>query len=89
MNKNFSIAWNMVKKRPTCQWNVTKTNAEMSLTTSFLAQKLLNELFVRALAGSELVLAGAELVLSGDHFEAFAMELRSTSADKLSQIFAE
>ena len=38
-----------------------KTNAEISLTTTFLAQELLNELFVRALAGAEPVLAGAEL----------------------------
>ena len=34
----------------------------MSLTTLFLAQELLNELFVRALAGAELVLAGVERV---------------------------
>ena len=52
----------MVKKRSTCQRKVTKTNAEISLTTSFLAQKLLNELFVLAVAGAVL---GAELVLSG------------------------
>ena len=65
MNKNFSVAWNMVKKRSTCQRKVTKTNAEISLTTSFLAQELLNELFVRALAGAKLVLAGAEMVNLG------------------------
>ena len=52
----------MVKKRSTCQRKVTKTNAEISLTTSFLAQELFNELFVRALAGAEPVLAGAEMV---------------------------
>ena len=38
------------------------TTVETALTTSFLAQKLLNELFVRALAGAEPVLAGAEMV---------------------------
>ena len=61
MNKNISVAWNMVKKRSTCQRKVTRSNAEISLTTSFLAQELLNELFVRALTGAKLVLAGAEL----------------------------
>ena len=65
MNKNISVAWNMVKKRSTCQRKVTKTKSNASLTTSFLAQELLNELFVRALTGAELVLAGAELVLAG------------------------
>ena len=65
MNKNISVAWNMVKKRSTCQRKVTRSNAEISLTTSFLAQELLNELFVRALAGAKLILAGAELVLAG------------------------
>ena len=66
LNKNFSVAWNMVKKRSTGQRKVTNTNAEISLTTSFLAQELLNELSVRALAGAELgtklFLAGAEMV---------------------------
>ena len=55
MNKNISVAWNMVKKRSTCQRKVTKTTVETALTTSFLAQKLLNELFVRALAGAKMV----------------------------------
>ena len=41
---------------------MTKTNAEISLTTSFLAQELLNELFLRALAVAELVLIDAELI---------------------------
>jgi len=41
---------------------VTKTTVETALTTSFLAQELLNELFVRALAGAELVLASVELI---------------------------
>ena len=44
---------------------MTKTTVETALTNSFLAQKLLNELFVRALTGAKLVLAGAELVLAG------------------------
>ena len=59
LNKNISVAWNMVKKRSTCQRKVTKTTVETGLTTSFLAQELFNELFVRALAGAEPVLAGA------------------------------
>ena len=52
----------MVKKRSKCQRKVTKTNAEISLTTSFLAQELFDEHFVRALAGAGLVLAGADLI---------------------------
>ena len=54
MNKNISVAWDMVKKRSTCQRKVTRSNAEISLTTSFLAQELLNELFVLAVAGAVL-----------------------------------
>ena len=42
--------------------NMSEEGDEISLTTSFLAQELLNELFVRALAGAEPVLAGAEMV---------------------------
>ena len=37
-------------------------NAEISLTTSFLAQELLNELFVRALTADKLTLADVKLV---------------------------
>ena len=44
---------------------MTKTTVETALTTSFLAQELLNELFVRALTGAKLVLAGAEMVNLG------------------------
>ena len=62
MNKNISVAWNMVKKRSTCQRKVTRSNAEISLTTSFLAQELLNELFVRALAGAKMVNLGVKPV---------------------------
>ena len=41
---------------------MTKTTVETALTTSFLAQELLNELFVCALTDAKLVLAGAELI---------------------------
>ena len=42
-----------------------KTTVETALTTSFLAQELLNELFVCALTDAKLVLAGAEMVNLG------------------------
>ena len=80
----------MVNNRSTCQRKVTKTNAEMSLTTSFNAQELLNELFVRALAGAELgaklVLAGAELVLAGAKLINRRVELISKLSNQRTQV---
>jgi hypothetical protein len=47
------------------QSNLARTKADTVLSTSFLAQKLLKELFVRAVSSAKQILTTAKLVLAG------------------------